>query len=156
MSFLITVVGFIINSLLISMSSIGPSWSYLWFSCVLDSDRHWSLCFVLSLCLLLYIHFIVIFNRRDREALCAPNIFSLLEMPHNWFSLLNPFPSPDLVVFFFYWPFQGCSSLFMRRRRFLLMKSLNTIETPTLRKHAYSNILKISPPKKWKFSDKKF
>ena len=24
-----------------------------------------------------------------------------------------------------------------------------------LRKHAYSNILKISPPKKWKFSDKK-
>ena len=25
-----------------------------------------------------------------------------------------------------------------------------------LRKHAYSNILKISPPKKWKFSDKKF
>ena len=25
----------------------------------------------------------------------------------------------------------------------------------TLRKHAYSNILKILPPKKWKFSDKK-
>ena len=25
---------------------------------------------------------------------------------------------------------------------------------PTLRKHAYSNILKISPPKNWKFSDK--
>ena len=27
---------------------------------------------------------------------------------------------------------------------------------PTLRKHAYSNILKILPPKKWKISDKKF
>ena len=25
----------------------------------------------------------------------------------------------------------------------------------SLRKHAYSNILNISPPKKWKFSDKK-
>ena len=29
----------------------------------------------------------------------------------------------------------------------------DVIET-TLRKHAYSNILKILPPKKWKFSDK--
>ena len=28
------------------------------------------------------------------------------------------------------------------------------LEAPSLRKHAYSNILKILPPKKWKFSDK--
>ena len=36
-----------------------------------------------------------------------------------------------------------------------LLETLNEVEIRTLRKHAYSNILKILPPNKWKFSDKK-
>ena len=38
---------------------------------------------------------------------------------------------------------------------FIFMFCSVRCRTVTLRKHAYSNILKISPPKNWKFSDKK-
>ena len=42
-----------------------------------------------------------------------------------------------------------------RNVSFIDVKGVQINTTFSLRKHAYSNILKILPPKKWKFLDKK-
>ena len=57
---------------------------------------------------------------------------------------------------------RGCagwsgSSTYALHRRHMYHRCWYIVVVPpsTLRKHAYSNILNILPPKKWKFSDKK-
>ena len=71
------------------------------------------------------------------------------------FVLLFPLPEIDQVLWRLALAAVTRPHVLHHGANFILFP-LGSFSPFTLRKHAYSNILKILPPKKWNFSDKKF